>query len=472
MKTVLLMALLSAWALTHAQPLPSNWEGNIPSQKKFMVAFQFWADSSGVMQAVMHSPGQGSFQIKCSPPQKQGDSIFFQVPSVQGRFEGKWQPETNSITGRWKQGTAIVPLTLNSIQMRAVYGKEKIQTPRAPFPYETEKHVYYSADSLVTLGATLTKPQGKGPFPAVILINGSGQQDRDATMLGHKPFAVMADYLTRKGYIVLRADDRGTGESRGDLKNATSAHFADDAETSLNFLLRRNDVDKKRVGLIGHSEGGLIAPMVAARRKEISFIVLLAAPGSPITDLMADQNEAILLSSGFKNEEAASYREFYKKLVTTITGSPNDSVALQKGIEEFKEWQKSEKEAIVTALSGVPQTNTAEKFVKTFVTQLSAPWWKFFLKYDPRPVLRALSCKVLALNGSADVQILPHALDSIKKALGLSRSKQYDIKELAGLNHLFQTCHYCVVGEYGPLQESFSPEALRVMGDWLDKNNR
>jgi uncharacterized protein len=446
-----------------AQPIPSEWEGEIPSTIKYTVAFQFEKDSS----LVMHSPGQGSFNIKCTELFRRDDSIFFRIPSIQARFEGRYQPASNQFTGRWKQGTLITPLDLRSVNLRDIYGKERPQHPQPPFPYISEDYIYYNKDSSVTLGATLTKPSGKGPFPAVILSTGSGQQDRDETMLGHKPFAVIADYLTRRGFMVLRVDDRGVGKSKGDLKNATTASFADDVETSLNFLLKQKDVNIKKIGIIGHSEGGMIAPMVAVRRKEIAFIIMLAGPATPVIDLMTEQNTAIRRRSGYPEEDVAGYSKFYKKLVTAITQAPNDSIALQEGVKEFNAWRAVTKETTVTTLTGITPTGKPETFVKVFVTQLGSAWWKFFLKYDPQPTLRKLNCKVLALNGGEDIQVMPSSLETLKSVLKNSGVKKLRTVELPGLNHLFQKCHYCTAGEYGQLKETFSISALEEIGKWL-----
>jgi uncharacterized protein len=228
-------------------------------------------------------------------------------------------------------------------------------------------------------------------------------------------------------------------------------------------------VDAKKVGLIGHSEGGLIAPMVAVKRKEISFIVLLAGPAYAVSELMADQNAAILNKSGYAPESVASYRQFYKELTSAVVVAATDSLAQEAGVAVFKKWQQGEKPAIVSSLTGVPESNKPEAFVKIFVSQLRGAWWRFFLQYNPQPVLEQLSCKVLALNGGEDIQVMPKSIEAMQAALAKSKSKTYTAKVLPGLNHLFQRCYYCVTGEYAQLKESFSPQALTLMGDWLVK---
>lgn len=475
MKKIMFPFLLCCAATGNAQniPVPSYWQGEIPSHKKLVIGFRLFKDSTGAFGAAMDSPGEGTMGIQCNEALQRGDSIFIRVNAVKGLFEGKQNPGDSVITGRWKQGTVIVPMQLKRIVLPVQYGKIKTQTPVSPLPYLSEEVEFDNADSLVHFGATITRPvqeemiPTEKTYPALILISGSGQQDRDGNIMGHKQFLVIADYLTRAGFLVMRVDDRGRGKTRGDLKNATSADFAKDVETSLNFLLKRKDVNKKQIGLLGHSEGGMIAPMVAVNRKEISFLVLLAAPGYAISELMADQNEALFRQSGYSAESAARYRTFYAKLVRAIATAGADSIAMQNGVQLFKEWQQTEEEAIVTSITGVPQTNTPEKFVKPFVSQLNGAWFKFFMNYDPQPNLKRLNIPVLALNGNSDIQVLPRSLNAIKEALQQSGSKKYQVEIIPGLNHLFQQCYYCVVAEYAQLQESFSPVALKKIADWL-----
>jgi fermentation-respiration switch protein FrsA (DUF1100 family) len=207
--------------------------------------------------------------------------------------------------------------------------------------------------------------------------------------------------------------------------------------------------------------------MVAARRKEIGFIILMAGPGLPILETMAGQNQAILEASGYSREAALSYRGMYLQLLPAIIAAGTDSAALTAGTAIINQWRQSQPSAVVTSLTGIPETNTPEKFVKAFVAQLRTPWWRYFIAYNPQPVLALLSCKVLAINGSRDIQVLPENLQAIEQALKKSNVKKYSIREIPGLNHLFQDCYYCVVGEYGALQETISPRALQIIGDWL-----
>jgi pimeloyl-ACP methyl ester carboxylesterase len=325
---------------------------------------------------------------------------------------------------------------------------------------------YENADHSIHFGATLTYPDGGGSFPAVILITGSGLQDRDETIGLHKPFAVIAHYLTQKGIAVLRIDDRGIGKSTGDTKNATSADFAKDVETSLAYLKTRAEIDVEKIGLVGHSEGGMIGPLVASRHPEIAFVVMLAGPGIPIQELMAEQSAATLRTVGISQEAIQAYMPFYRKLSEVIPRSPSAEEARKSAWVEFQKWQNATPKELIAATTGTTDSASAQKFVGHFTDQLYSPWFRYFMQYNPQPTLRELHCPVLALNGEKDVQVIAKSnLEGIR--LSLKKNKKTSIQELTGLNHLFQTCMTCGVGEYFTLEETFSPTALALMGNWI-----
>ena len=223
----------------------------------------------------MDSPDQGATGIELSKVELSGDSMVMEVASIGGKASGKMANDS-TFTGQWVQGVAVLPLALQ--RMARPTEIKRPQTPRPPFPYKAEDIIYYNEDKSIQYGATITIPNGKGPFPAVLLITGSGQQNRDEELFGHKPFAVMADYLTKQGYIVLRVDDRGVGKTTGEVKSATSKDFAGDVQRSLDHLKARKEVAKTKLGLLGHSEGGMIAQIVAAERADIAFVISMARP--------------------------------------------------------------------------------------------------------------------------------------------------------------------------------------------------
>ena len=342
----------------------------------------------------------------------------------------------------------------------------KSQTPQPPFSYQSEDVEYDNREKSIHYGATLTYPNNAGPFPAAILITGSGLQDRDETLGAHKPFAVIADYLTKNGIAVLRVDDRGMGKTTGETKNATSADFAKDVESAFVYIKTRKEINVRKIGLIGHSEGGIIGPMVASRNKDIAFVVLLAGPGIPIADLMTEQSEAIFRTAGISEEALKSYLTLYKNLITIIPRAPSEEEARKSATETFLVWQKATSKDIVTATTGAADSASSTTFVQRFVDQCYSPWFRFFLQYNPKPSLQKLTCPVLALNGEKDVQVVAKSnLAGIEASL--KKNKKNKIQELPGLNHLFQNCKTCSPSEYFSLEETFSPKALEVIGGWL-----
>lgn len=448
--------------------LPGTWEGRITTSISMRVVFRFSKDSTGRLVASSESPDQGVKGMPCNIIAVSADSIRLELPSAKAVYSGRFAGDS-VINGKLAQGGATIPLTVRKVA--AVSVLKRPQTPLPPFAYRSEDVEYDNKSKSVHFGATITIPPGKGPFPAVLLITGSGQQNRDEEIAGHKPFAVLADYLTKTGFIVLRVDDRDIGKTIGPLDSATTADFAEDACAGLDYLESRPETDTKKLGLIGHSEGGMIAPMVAARRKEISFIVLLAGPGQKISKLMEGQTAAILASRGITKEAIAAFTSLYGTMVPAIVTAPDRAMAEKNAREVFLRWKDSTNKGYALVTTGVYNDSTAHQFVRLFVGQVYSPWFRYFIQFDPTPYLEQLHCRVLALNGGKDIQVIAGAnLAAIESALKKSRSKAFEVHELAGLNHLFQACKKCTTAEYGELEETFSPAALALIGSWLKKN--
>ncbi len=387
---------------------------------------------------------------------------------INGGYRGKWDGK-NNIAGYYFQNGMDFPMDLSRSTDAAVV-IIRPQTPRPPFPYNREDLEYDNLVSGIHYSGTLTYPKSGGPFPAAILITGSGQQDRDETLFGHKPFAVIADYLTRRGYAVLSVDDRGIGKSTGDLSNATSQDFAKDVESGIKQLQSRTEINQKKIGLIGHSEGGLIASIVASENSHIDFIIMLAGPGLKGSELLEWQNEAIAHAQGASDEMAEAVKKLSTSLIQAVLNS-RDSIRLsEEAWKSFLSWKKNTNPATVTAMGLTDETNS-RNFLRTQLDRLNNPWMIYFLQTDPATFISKLHCNVLALNGSKDIQVVPDQnLAAIDSALKKSHAKNYSTEKLPGLNHLFQHCKTCTVEEYGQLDETFAPEALEKMGDWIDKN--
>ncbi len=290
-------------------------------------------------------------------------------------------------------------------------------------------------------------------------------------MFGHKPFAVIADYLTKKGYLVLRVDDRGIGQTTGEIKNATSKDFANDALVGLDYLKALPEVDKGKLGLLGHSEGGMIAEMIAAQRNDLSFVVLLAAPGEKVIDLMAHQNGAILQTAGVPKHFIESYLSLYKPLALALTSSTSESAAKAAANTIVNNWLKKTPKEVVSATTGIRDKKSREAFIQAFQKGIGTPWFSYFLHYDPAAYVKKISASVLALNGNRDIQVLAGPnLAGLNALLQKSKTRHFDVVELSGLNHLFQRCTQCTVAEYGQLEETISPSVLETIGTWLEKN--
>lgn len=454
-----------------AQPaslFTGTWEGTLNVGSTLRIVFHIKDDGVGGFHTTADSPDQSAFGLTCDKTSISGNEVIITMSDLLAGFTGKMLNDS-TIEGTFTQGGEF-PLTL--FKKEKATERKRPQTPQPPFPYKSEEVIYSNTDKTQSIGATLTIPEGRGPFPAAILITGSGPQDRDETIFGHKIFAVIADHLTRNGFIVLRADDRGVGKSTGDFSKATSEDFSEDVSASLDYLLARPEVDKKKVGLIGHSEGGMIAPMVAVKRKEVSFIILLAGPGVQITELMAEQNEAIARSSGMSEKAIAEIKPLFRLVTGTIFQSPDSASAVAQTALIVGNWYVKKDSSVLRELNMATAKQRTD-YVAAMVRELQSPWFRYFMQFDPRFYLEQLKCKVLALNGSRDLQVIARQnLPGIEAALKKSRSKNYEVKELPGLNHLFQSCNKCNLNEYGELEETISPLALEAMTRWMNENAR
>ena len=340
---------------------------------------------------------------------------------------------------------------------------ERPQDPRKPFPYKEEEVTYEGKQPGVRLAGTLTLPPGrKKRFPAVLLVTGSGAQDRNETMLGHRPFLVLADYLTRRGIAVLRVDDRGIGGSYGASGSDTSASFAGDVEAGIEFLAKRKDIDPTRIGLIGHSEGGMIAPMVAAKSSNVAFIVLMAAPGVKGEKLLEQQAALVAKARGASDEMIALNRETQEKMFELLRQG-KDYIATESELREIWGEAKNKMSADDIRAMGDPDVVARQQ-----IRAVMSPWFRYFLAYDPREALEHTRCPVLAINGELDLQVPPRQnLPAIEAALKTGGNPDFTVTELPSLNHLFQTAQTGSPAEYAKIEETLSPIALQTMGDWI-----
>ena len=359
---------------------------------------------------------------------------------------------------------------------------QRPQEPQRPFPYQ-EEFVFFEnirAEG-VRLAGTLTMPETGGPFPAVVLVSGSGPQDRDENLEGHKPFLVIADYLTRRGIAVLRYDDRGVFQSRGNFATATTEDLASDAQAAVEYLEARQEIDPERIGIVGHSEGGLIAPMVSVRYSSVDFIVLLAGPGFVGEEILYMQQALILASLGADEVGIAFNRRRSELYNTVLKEEPDNALAAERLRQIWLDslegkilpegFSDEELESVFAELESLTEKQKTDITRSVFEPQMRnflTPWYRFFLTYDPRPALRQVQVPVLAMNGDKDLQVPGREnLEAIEAALVEGGNADFSIVELPNLNHLFQTSETGALSEYAVLDETFAPVALEVLGDWL-----
>jgi hypothetical protein len=401
------------------------------------------------LTATMDSPDQNANGLPVTSVTRDGASLKMELKQIAGGFEGKIAQDLTTIEGTWTQRGSPLPLVLKRVKDAAELERRRPQNPVKPYPYRDEEVSYANPLASITLAATLTIPPGKGPFPAVLLIVGSGPHDRDEALMGHRPFLVLADYLTRHGIAVLRADKRGVGKSGGNFATGTTADFATDAEAGVAYLRKRPEVNPHKIGLIGHSEGGIIAPMVAARNPDIAFIVMLAGPGVPGDEILVAQSRLLAEAAGQSPAEAEKNAN-QEREVLALVKNEKDNAALESELRK--------------RLAGkVPDAQLGAQ-----IKALTSPWYQFFLAYDPAGALRKVRCPVLALNGEKDLQVPPKLnLPAIRQALEEGGNKHFETAELPGLNHLFQTARTGAPSKYAEIEETMSPVALEKMAGWI-----
>ena len=462
--SILLIVFIISISLA-AQDITGQWNGVLNVQgTQLRVVFNVTADN-GELKSTMDSPDQGAKGIPTTATTFENSTLKITIINAGIEYTGTLGDD-NIIVGTFKQAGQSFPmnLTRGAIEKEAIE-KEVIarpQEPRKPYPYYSEDITFENKEAKITLAGTLTLPKENGLFPVVILISGSGPQNRDEELLGHKPFLVLSDFLTRNGIAVLRYDDRGTAQSEGDFKAATSADFATDVESAIEYLKTRKEIDKKQIGLIGHSEGGIIAPMVANKSKDVAFIVLLAGTGLPGDQILLSQQRLIGKASGVR-DELLQENELINKKAFDVVKKSNSLEQLEDDLTNLLN-----KFLVDNPITDIPQGMSSDDFVKLQITQVVNPWMQYFIKYDPSLALEKVKCPVLALGGEKDLQVpSKENLEAIKIALVKGGNKKVTIKELPNLNHLFQESITGTPNEYATIEQTFSPIALNEILKWI-----
>lgn len=438
-----------------------HWEGRVETPGTALGVIIDLAPGPDGWTGTIDIPLQGARGLALTAIAVAGDSVTFAIDGIPGEptFRGVLADSAGLqlIRGDFTQSGFTIPFRLGREALAEV---RRPQEPQPPFPYRVEE-VGYDHDG-VHLAATLTLPEGEGPFPAAVLLTGSGAQNRDEEILGHKPFLVLADHLTRAGIAVLRADDRGVGGSSGSTANSTTADFADDALAGVRYLEARPEIDPRRIGVIGHSEGGIIGPMVAARAPdEVAFLVMLAGTGVPLDEVILLQSRLLERAAG-KPEAEIDRESAGLAGVLKMVEAGADSAALAGPMRDLLRLQ-------MAGSDGAPPADAAiEAALPTEIRKVTLPWMRYALSLDPRAALRRVHCPVLVLNGTLDLQVdADQNLPEIEKALQEAGNADVTIERLPGLNHLFQTAGTGAFSEYATIEETFAPAALEAVSDWI-----
>ena len=466
MKNLTLVILTSLFSLTiYGQDITGQWNGALKIQGIQMRLVFNISQTENSLSSTMDSPDQGAKGIPTTTTSFENSILKITIANAKIEYEGTLGQD-NIIVGTFKQGGQSFPMNLSKEKIE----KEKHirpQEPIKPYPYYSEDITFENKKAGINLAGTLTLPNKEGVFPVVVLISGSGPQNRDEELLGHKPFLVLSDFLTKNGIAVLRYDDRGIAMSKGDFKTATSADFATDVESAIAYLKTRKEINKKKIGLIGHSEGGLIAPMVASNSKDVAFIVLLAGTGIQGDSLLLLQKKLIEEASGVSKEDIQKGQSSNRKAFDIV----NQSTSLEQLNSDLTIYFKQ-------ILKDNPNTQkpaemSDDDFVKLQVKQIASPWMQYFIKYNPAPALEKVKCPVLAINGEKDLQVPPKEnLEAIKSALSKGGNKKVTTKVLPNLNHLFQECKTGSPDEYATIEQTFSPTALSEILKWLQMQTK
>lgn len=440
-----------------AQDISGAWNGILKVQSiQLRIVFHLEKTDAGY-KATMDSPDQGAKGIAVDYVSFNHDTLELKIEKIQFSYKGVLKNE-KQFAGEFTQMGHKFPMDLS----REVIEKtetRRVQDPVKPYPYQ-EENVFFinQAANGIRLAGTLTYPDKNGKHPAVILITGSGAQNRNEEIMGHKPFLVLSDYLSRNGFAVLRYDDRGTSESEGDHSKATTKDLATDVEAAFQYLISRKEINAEKIFLMGHSEGGIIAPIVASQNKQVAGIVLLAGTGVTGGEILLLQQELIGKAGNADSIVLSEQMDMTKKCIDLIT-SQKSTADIKLGMQSI--FEKSN-------YPGKPEQISKEEYLEMIFGQFNSPWMNQFIQFDPRTALKKVSCPVLAVNGSKDLQVPAKInLHEIEKALKSSGNKQVTTKELPGLNHLFQTCTTGHPSEYGAIEETIAPIALESILQWL-----
>jgi len=455
-----------AWGITDSTAAPQNvagkWLGTITfGTTKLRIAFEISETNESGYTASMRSIDQSAVSIPMSAVKLNGDSVRLEIDAIRSAYEGKLTIDGSTIEGNWLQYDTATPLVMKRVdELPEIH---RPQTPKKPYPYIEEEVAYENQSANVHIAGTLTLPKGKGPFPAVLLIAGSGALDRDETVHFHKPFLVLADHLTRHGIAVLRTDKRGVGKTTGekpigDYSESTILDFADDALAGVEYLKSRKEIDPKRIGLLGHSEGGVVGPIAASRSPDVAFIVMLAGLGQNNGDIIIFQKCLAAKEHGADENMLALMRSWYKRLYALLAEDTDSATAEKKIRVLHATLTPDEKEKL-----GWPDHE-----LNLEIAGQLRPHWRYDLRHDPCATLMKVRCPVLALGGEKDMLVpAKENLAGIEQALKAGGNTRFTVREFQGMNHGFQTVSTGAASESVKTEETMAPLVLQTISDWI-----
>ncbi len=451
---ILLISLIASVcsSTSHENKIEGIWQGALKYPGvNFRIAFKITKSPGDTLIAIVYTPDGNDNKIPVSKISFKDSKLIIEVSALKARFEGEYISEERKIEGIWNQGELIKKLTL--LPVSKIIRNKRSQTPVPPYPY-TEVNVTFinKIENNIKLAGTLTFPEKGSSFPAVILIPGVGAHDRNYSIIGHEPFHVIADYLTRNGIAVLRYDERGVGESGGNRQNATSVDFASDVIAGIKFLKEKKNINPKQIGLIGHSEGGIVASIAAVNNPDVSFLIMMASPGLNGVDYNYQYEESVGRAYGLDENTLREKHLFQQKVFKVLLNNNSNDRKRKELIKIYKDYDP------------IIPLNKIEVAVKRFLS----PWFLFNLKYEPQNFLSKINCPVLALFGENDIQVPPgRNKQAIEKILLDTGNKNFEVEVLPQLNHFFQTCRNGLPLEYGKLEETISPAVLQLVTKWI-----
>ncbi len=459
-RTHITIAILLYSVLSFSQDITGKWHGTAILGEDKEISFIFNIENTeNKYMTNIEIPTQRMSGLKPQKTSFKDGTLFIDGANLGIKYEGKFNEKTQQFEGTFTEGLNALPLILKRGKIKLEKANKRPQEPVKPYPYNEEEVVFENKEAHVSLSGTLTLPRNKEKSPVVILISGSGPQDRDETVANHKPFWILADYLTRQGIAVLRYDDRGFGTSTGNFSSATTKDFSTDVVSAVNYLKSRTDIDSNNIGLIGHSEGGIIAPLAANQTKDVSFIVLLASTGILGSELSLIQSKTM---RPFPVPDEDAYEEAIRKAIK-IAASDKEISAIKS---ELTTHYNTTIAPILKPLVG--NDAKVSEIIKGLIEMRTTPWIRYFYNYNPANEIEKLSIPVLSLNGTNDTQVSAEINQKgIKDALITGENKDYKILKLKGLNHFFQESKTGKIDEYSKIEQTFSPIALKEISNWI-----